>query len=132
MFETTRMQMAPLLLLVSLAAASHADTTDVNSASASLTEPASKTSPIPSASAAAASDASQTDAAAPPEVEIADPAIANLAQEKLVCKKEKPTGSHRVVKVCRAASAVEGDRTEVERTMNRMRHYGNPSVTPGG
>ncbi|MFZ2509363.1 MAG: hypothetical protein WAW79_12930 [Steroidobacteraceae bacterium] len=49
-----------------------------------------------------------------------------------VCRKETPTGSHRSIKVCRRAADIEASRAEVEQTMNRQRHYGNPSVTPEG
>lgn len=54
------------------------------------------------------------------------------SDEELICGYEKATGSHYARKVCRRKSDVESESREVERTMNRTRHYGNPTVTPPG
>lgn len=52
--------------------------------------------------------------------------------DSMTCRKEKPTGSHRMILVCRPTVDSDSGNAEVEREMNRMKHYGNPTVTPRG
>lgn len=86
---------------------------------------------------AAVSDAAVSDAA---EIEGKEPVTERAttatgskeAADEWVCRKETPTGSHRSIKACRRRADIEANSAEVEKTMNRQRHYGNPSVTPPG
>jgi hypothetical protein len=47
----------------------------------------------------------------------------------LVCKTEKPTGSHRSTKVCRTVAQRETDRVEAEKTVRRIRTQSQ--INPG-
>lgn len=50
--------------------------------------------------------------------------------EGFSCRYEKPTGSRRSIKVCRALSAIEDDSDISKKSMGRAQHYGNPSLSP--
>lgn len=67
--------------------------------------------------------ADETPASAKPEGE---------AAPKTVCVKERPTGSRRVVKVCRSASDIADSESESERVIDRTKHYGNVGYSPPG
>lgn len=47
--------------------------------------------------------------------------VAALNADGLVCKREKPTGSHRSVKICRTVGEIERDRKEAEEMSRRVR-----------
>jgi hypothetical protein len=49
-----------------------------------------------------------------------------------VCTKERPTGSRRMVKVCRTADQMAEEESGSERVINRTKHYGNAGFTPPG
>jgi hypothetical protein len=63
------------------------------------------------------------------DADAADPAAkaADEAVEQFVCRYERPTGSRRSVKVCRAKTAIEEDADGSRRAMDRMKHYANPT-----
>ena len=46
----------------------------------------------------------------------------------LVCKREKPTGSHRSVKICRTVSEVQRDKAEAEEATRRIRNQSQIST----
>jgi starvation-inducible outer membrane lipoprotein len=46
----------------------------------------------------------------------------------LVCKREKPTGSHRSVRICRTVSEVEHDKEEAAETTRRARNQSQIST----
>tara|TARA_R110002073_G_scaffold4917_9_gene31063 strand:- start:12922 stop:13173 length:252 start_codon:yes stop_codon:yes gene_type:complete len=48
----------------------------------------------------------------------------------LICKTEKPTGSHRPVKVCRTVGELERDKKEVRETTRRVRNQAQ--ISRGG
>lgn len=50
--------------------------------------------------------------------------------EDFSCRYEKPTGSRRAIKVCRALSAIEEDGDISQKSMARAQHYGNPALSP--
>jgi hypothetical protein len=54
------------------------------------------------------------------------------AAPAVVCTNEKPTGSRRVVKVCRTAADMAEDETGSKRVVDRAKHYGNAGLTPPG
>lgn len=70
---------------------------------------------------AVADDAATTDASA----KAADEAV-----EQFSCRYERPTGSRKAVKVCRAKTSVEENADGSRRAMDRMKHYGNPAASP--
>lgn len=67
--------------------------------------------------------ADDTRAAAKPE---------GKAAPTTVCTKERPTGSRRVVKVCRTADQLAEEESGSERIIDRTKHYGNAGFTPPG
>ena len=69
--------------------------------------------------------AQDADAANPPAAKAADEAV-----EQFVCRYERPTGSRRSVKVCRAKTAIEEDADGSQRVIDRIKYYGNPAVSP--
>ena len=66
------------------------------------------------------------DEAEPAQVAANGPARA----ETFSCRYEKPTGSRRAIKVCRAQSSVEDDGEISRKSMGRAQHYGNPALSP--
>jgi hypothetical protein len=112
---------------------------DPPAAAPAAQEPTAKEAPAP-AEAGQKSVAHPADAiedlsspAGPAAARDADAAARQAAsKEELICGYETATGSRYARKVCRRKTDVESESREVERTMNRTRHYGNPTVTPGG
>jgi hypothetical protein len=47
----------------------------------------------------------------------------------LVCKTEKPTGSHRSIRICRTVSQIERDRKEADEVTRRIRNQAQ--INPG-
>ena len=91
----------------------------------------------PEAAAEQAAPAAETDASEAKSDDQATTAVsANgklaLDPKEWVCRKETPTGSHRAITACRRRADIEANSVEVEKTMQRQSHYGNPSVTPEG
>lgn len=48
----------------------------------------------------------------------------------LVCKREKPTGSHRSVKICRTVAEMEREKAEVDEATRRIRNQSQ--ISTGG
>ncbi|RPI14784.1 MAG: hypothetical protein EHM60_05890 [Lysobacterales bacterium] len=55
---------------------------------------------------------------------------ADEAVEQFSCRYERPTGSRKAVKVCRAKSSIEEDADGSRRAMDKMKHYANPAAAP--
>lgn len=70
---------------------------------------------------AVADDAGKTDTAAAP---------ADEAVEQFSCRYERPTGSRKAVKVCRAKSSIDEDADGSRRAIDKIKQYGNAGITP--
>jgi hypothetical protein len=71
-----------------------------------------------------------TAGAGEPEKSDAAATTADEAVEQFVCRYERPTGSRKSVKVCRAKSAIEEDADGSRGAVDRIKHYANPAAAP--
>lgn len=55
--------------------------------------------------------------------------VVAMNADGLVCKREKPTGSHRSVKICRTVSEIQRDKAEADEVTRRIRNQSQ--VNPG-
>ncbi len=90
--------------------------------------------PDTTAAAAGASEP-QTEAvasASEPQTEAVASAEESKSRSRLVCKREKPIGSNRVVKTCRTKAEWEGETIRTQNAMSRQAGRGGACVSCGG
>jgi len=83
--------------------------------------------------------ANETPEAAPAQDDASPPVAASAAKvpaeadpDELVCRYEKPTGSHMRVKVCRTRAQIKAEEEEKQRLMDVARSRGNQLNANGG